>query len=938
MSESISPNSPFSHYQIVSQIGAGGMGEVYLAEDTRLRRRVALKILPPDLANNRDRMRRFEQEAQAAAALNHPNIAHIYEIGEYQGTHFIAMEFVDGYTLRALIYSKKTELAKLLRCLQHAAEGLAKAHAAGIVHRDLKPDNIMVTTDGHAKILDFGLAKLIEPQSHPRAGDRAETEIATAILQQHSTPGAILGTVGYMSPEQAQGKTAEIDHRTDIFSFGCILYEAITGQKAFEGKDTIDSLNKIIREPAPPISTFNAMAPADLQRIVRRCLAKDPEDRYQTIKDVAIEIRDVRRELQSAPGIDTTVPPVPGTVAAQPSGDAVSTHTATAFSSLSPASQPSSAEYIVSQVSRHKIGLAIVLILLVIVLVGVGAAIQRLVNRDQPAATAAQLKISRLVTGSPDIGTAAISPDGKYVAYGYYKNGTASLHVRQVSTGSDREILAPIADAGIGGTVFSPDGELVYYNLTQRDISPLGALYQVPVIGGREPKKILENLINIISFAPDGKRFVFRRIDSKNDDSLLMIGSLEGGEPRLLAKRGGQDWYTGVPAWSPDGQKIVCAAGTDTGGSRQTLVEIPAAGGNEKPIGTHIWYGGLFRPTWLKDGSGLLVNGNEMFNGPTQIWRVSYPSGEVTRVTNDLTKYGTMSFGLTSDSTTIVTIATETTSRIWVVSANEGESNARKLTSGKSDGELGLGWTPDGRIVYVAKNGDNEDISISNADGTGQKQLTANADSEFEVHASGDGRYIFFTSYAKGGVPHIWRADVDGSNAIQFIKGEFGDNVSASSPDGKWLVFQSWRSGSGRTWKVPAEGGEPVQVNDLAFQIKNFLSDGKLMYGTYFDDQVKPARWRAALVSFETGQLVKVFDPPTKAAVVWMTDEHTIIYSETGDSADNLWSAPVDGGPPKQLTKFTSESIFNFRPSRDGKRFAVVRGTNSTEIILIKGF
>src|SRR5438105_4520471 len=298
-------------YEIRSQLGAGGMGEVYLAEDTQLHRKVALKVLPVEVASNQDRMRRFKQEATAAAALNHPNIAHIYEIGEGHGTHFIAMEFVDGFTLRQLIHGKQSELPKLLRCLQHAAEGLAKAHAAAIVHRDLKPDNIMVTRDGHAKILDFGLAKLVEPQSLSGRSATSDSEVATAIIRQHSTPGAVLGTVGYMSPEQAQGKTGEIDQRSDIFSFGCILYEAVTGHKAFEGKDAIDSLNKIIREPVTPISNLNSAAPADLQRIVRRCLAKDPEDRYQTIKDVAIELRDVRRELQSNAGVDTTVPPPP---------------------------------------------------------------------------------------------------------------------------------------------------------------------------------------------------------------------------------------------------------------------------------------------------------------------------------------------------------------------------------------------------------------------------------------------------------------------------------------------------------------------------------------------------------------------------------------------------------------------------------------------------
>src|SRR5438128_2502483 len=365
MNKDLSANILLSHYRIVSKIGAGGMGEVYLAQDMRLDRKVALKILPADVASNRDRMERFIREAKSAAALSHPNIAQIFEIGEHDGIHFIAMEFVEGKTLREKIHRERTELSKLLRYLQHVAEGLAKAHAASIVHRDLKPDNIMVTRDGHAKILDFGLAKLIEPQRPPGIDSGSAGEDATAILQQHSTPGIIMGTVGYMSPEQAQGKTNEIDQRSDIFSFGCILYEAVTGQKAFVGKDAVDSLNKIIREPVPPISDFRPAAPNHLQRIVRRCLAKDPEDRYQTIKDVAIELRELRRELAGSGGIDTTIPPrsvastfgsptdpAPPTSAAQPS---------------------SSAEYMVTGIKHHKLATVISVIVLVFGVIGLTA-------------------------------------------------------------------------------------------------------------------------------------------------------------------------------------------------------------------------------------------------------------------------------------------------------------------------------------------------------------------------------------------------------------------------------------------------------------------------------------------------------------------------------------------------------------------------------------
>lgn len=364
MSENISPNSTLAHYRILSRLGAGGMGEVYLAQDTELDRKVALKILPPEVAANRDRMDRFVREAKSAAALNHPNIAHIYEIGESDGTKFIAMEFIDGVTLREKIHREHTELSKLLRHLQHTAEGLAKAHAAGIVHRDLKPDNIMITRDGHAKILDFGLAKLIE---QPQLSGADSSEIATAVMPQHSSPGAVMGTVGYMSPEQAQGKTKEIDQRSDIFSFGCILFEAVTGQKAFAGKDTIDSLNKIIREPAAPISNFRPDAPNHLQRIVRRCLAKDPEDRYQTIKDVAIELRELRRELTDAAEVNTTVPPA-WSEAATRAGEKSTSLEGTGTSSLS--ARPSSAEYLVTGIKQHKFAMAVVLLVVVAGAVG----------------------------------------------------------------------------------------------------------------------------------------------------------------------------------------------------------------------------------------------------------------------------------------------------------------------------------------------------------------------------------------------------------------------------------------------------------------------------------------------------------------------------------------------------------------------------------------
>jgi serine/threonine-protein kinase len=364
------PETQLHRYKIVSLIGAGGMGEVYLAHDTALQRKVALKVLPPDVAANQDRMRRFKQEATSAASLNHPNIAHIYEIGEAEGFQFIAMEYVQGQTLREKIHYEGEELSKLLRILQHVAEGLAKAHAAGIVHRDLKPDNVMVSSDGHAKILDFGLAKLIEP---PASGSVSGEE--PTILQSQSTPGLVLGTMGYMSPEQAQGKTREIDHRSDIFSFGCILFEAITAQKAFSGSDTIETLNKIIREPAPSLASLNPSAPADLQRIVRRCLAKDPDERYQNIKDVAIELKELRHELQESV-TDTVASRTATSEEAKTLWHPEKTaerSVATGAAGTPTSTNASSAEFLVNGLKRHKLAIVIVAVVFVGVVAVFGA-------------------------------------------------------------------------------------------------------------------------------------------------------------------------------------------------------------------------------------------------------------------------------------------------------------------------------------------------------------------------------------------------------------------------------------------------------------------------------------------------------------------------------------------------------------------------------------
>lgn len=385
--EELRPPTTLSHYRIVSKLGAGGMGEVYLAQDTKLNRKVALKILPTKLAANQDRMRRFVLEAQAAAALNHPNIAHIYEIGESDGVNFIAMEFVEGKTLREKIYQEKSELIVLLKQLLQVAEGLAKAHASGIVHRDLKPDNIMITSDNHAKILDFGLAKLLEGRGEEETGRRGDGETGgvgdegqtlIAPSPRHpvspspnpvTSPGLVMGTVGYMSPEQAGAKP--VDQRSDIFSFGCILYEAVTGHKPFGGDSVVDTLHKIIHDPAPAITDFTPSASSELQRVIRKCLAKEPAKRYQTIRDTANDLEELLEEMKGVSNLERSVAP---TTSAITSSEPGRTNDGLGAESTASVTRPhvSSAEYIVSGFKNHKLVLVIALLLLVGVAIGLG--------------------------------------------------------------------------------------------------------------------------------------------------------------------------------------------------------------------------------------------------------------------------------------------------------------------------------------------------------------------------------------------------------------------------------------------------------------------------------------------------------------------------------------------------------------------------------------
>ena len=937
----ISLNDRLGRYEIRSQLGAGGMGEVYLALDSQLDRTVALKVLPADVALNGERMRRFIQEAKAAAALKHPNIAHIYEVGESRGIHFIAMEHVEGETLREEIHLKKTSLDKLLKCLAQVAEGLAKAHAAGIVHRDLKPDNIMITRDGYAKILDFGLAKLVEP---PKgfATDDGSSEVATAIIAQHSTPGIIMGTVGYMSPEQAQGNVNEIDHRSDIFSFGCILYEAATGRKAFAGKDVLDSLHQIVHAPTPQIKDSNAAAPDELQRIVRRCLAKEPDKRYQSIKEVAIELDELRQELRDRAALEYSVQPDALNAAAtiNSSDTKIFKTQQQAAHTVQPAMShpPSSAEYLVSGIKNHKTAVTLALIGVVFTMAA-GIGLYKYVNwsRTTTPAPFQDMKITKLTFNGKAV-SAVLSPDARQVVYVIDDGGRRSLWLRQVATGTDVQLTQP-EDTFYFSLTISPDGNFLYYAFGGMSIQNR-VLYRMPVLGG-SPRKVVDDIGGPIGFSPDGKQIAFVRTTLRGEnvrsgqrggtsepgEVALIVANADGTEERKIATRQGGpnrfgNFFFGGVVWSPDGKRIATVArATDASGRFQNVIEVPVEGGPERVLTAQRWYQ-IQRLAWLSDGSGLLMTAAEQASDTRsrQIWHLSYPGGEARKITNDLNNYTGIS--LNADSSVLVTVQENQATDIWVApDGDAARATQYKSVSSNLDGFDGVIWTPDGKIVFNSMAGGREGIWIMEGDGRSRKPLSTTETIDYGPSITTDGRYVVFTS-ERTGTPAGWRMDLDGGNAKQLTRaGVAGDG---------WVVYTERQA----LWKAPIDGGEPVRLSDK-FMVRCAVSQDGKMVACSLETPGAPAR--LAVLPIEGGSPVKVFDArfALPARMRWTPDGRSVTYIGRQDGLDDIWSQSIDGGEPKRITNFKADNIFSFDWSRDNK-LVISYGTSTSDVVLIR--
>ncbi len=581
--------------RIGALLGRGGMGEVYRADDTELKRPVALKVLPAHLVGDTDRLSRFMQEARTASALNHPHLVSIYDIG--QGTasdgspvHFIAMELVSGETLRLVFERRQADLRRLLDYAAQTADALAAAHAAGIVHRDLKPENVMVADGGYVKLLDFGLAKL---KAEPALAD-AVTEAPTRSLPVGTTPGVVMGTVGYMSPEQALGHA--VDHRSDIFSFGCILYEAATGTRAFSGASAIDTLHRIIHGEPTPLSQRAPATPGELQRVVQKCLQKDPEDRYQSMKEIAVDLRSLRRQLDSGAAV-AAAPPHPSRFSAR----------------------------------------AIAALAAAVVLAGV-AAVWLASRTAPPAATPTTLQ---RVTDTGNVIDAVISPDGKYLAYVESIAGKQAMYVRQLNGSRPVQLTAP-ATVGFWGMTFTRDGQSIYYGLKSQS-RPTGDLFQIPTLGGT-PRLLLSEIDSAVTFSPDRSRIAFYRVDLAQGNSVLMVANADGSNARPLATKRPPEFFAPgffvSPSWSPDGTRI--AAGVRNSATRDArLVTIELSTGSETALPDR--FATVSATAWVPDGSGILFVTVPLQRWTTgnggQIYFQPFPGGSPHPVTNDVVEY-----------------------------------------------------------------------------------------------------------------------------------------------------------------------------------------------------------------------------------------------------------------------------------------------------------